>query len=71
MGRYVDIQPLLDIPAHYRLMVGERSNGKSYAVLKYHLDKFIASGYTEPIAIVRRWEEDFRVLTRRKLVMIA
>lgn len=60
MARYVDIKPLLNIKAHYRLMVGERSNGKSYAVLNYHLDKFIDSGYTEPLAIIRRWDEDFR-----------
>ena len=60
MARYVDIKPLIDIPAHYRLMVGERSNGKSYAVLKYHLEKFVKSNYTEPLAIIRRWEEDFR-----------
>lgn len=59
MARYVDIKPLIDIDAHYRLMVGERSNGKSYAVLKYHLEKFVKSNYTEPIAIIRRWGEDF------------
>lgn len=66
MARYVDMKPLLKIPAHYRLMIGERSNGKSYAVLNYHLDKFIKSGYTEPIAIVRRWEEDFRGANSQK-----
>lgn len=66
MARYVDIQPLLDIDAHYRLMVGERSNGKSYAVLKYHLEKFVKSNYTEPIAIIRRWEEDFRGANSQK-----
>lgn len=60
MARYVDIKPLLDVDAHYRLMVGERSNGKSYAVLKYHLEKFKNSNYTEPLAIIRRWEEDFK-----------
>lgn len=66
MARYVKIKPLIDIPAHYRLMVGERSNGKSYAVLDYHLDKFIKSGYTQPLAIVRRWEEDFRGANSQK-----
>lgn len=66
MARYVNMTPLLEVPAHYRLMVGERSNGKSYAVLKYHLDKFVASNYTEPIAIIRRWEEDFRGANSQK-----
>ena len=66
MGRYVDMTPLINIPAQYRLMVGERSNGKSYAVLSYHLDKFVKSGYTEPIAIIRRWEEDFRGANSQK-----
>ena len=66
MARYVDIKPLLNIKAHYRIMVGERSNGKSYAVLNYHLDKFIKSGYTEPLAIIRRWEEDFRGANSQK-----
>lgn len=37
--------------------MGERSNGKTYAVLLYGLKKYAEKG--EQLAIVRRWQDDF------------
>ena len=40
----------------YNVIFGERSNGKSYAILKYGLEQYIKT--KGQIAIVRRWKED-------------
>ena len=44
--------------AKYYIIFGERSNGKSYAILEYALEKFEESGYTEAFGYIRRWSED-------------
>ena len=45
--------------AHYRLIFGERSNGKTYATLKKALEKYAEDGQ-QTFAYVRRWEEDIK-----------
>lgn len=42
--------------ATYNVIFGERSNGKTYAVLKEGLKQYIETG--GQIAVVRRWKED-------------
>lgn len=42
--------------AIYNVIIGERSNGKTFAVLKEGVDKFLAG--EGQIAIIRRWKED-------------
>lgn len=44
--------------AHYYVIYGERSNGKTYSSLDYCLDNFVGKG--EQFAYVRRWGEDIR-----------
>ncbi len=39
------------------MIIGERSNGKTYSVLEYALRRYIDKG--EQLAIIRRWREDF------------
>lgn len=39
------------------MIFGERSNGKTYAVLKYAVERYADTG--EQLAIVRRWSDDF------------
>lgn len=56
-GNYFDIEPILKIKAQYRVMFGERSNGKTYAVLLYAFRKYLEDG--SELAIVRRYDEDF------------
>ena len=56
--RYYSLTEILKRNAHYNVIFGERSNGKTYAVLLYALKKFVDTG--EQFAYVRRFEEDIR-----------
>lgn len=55
---YYDPQPLLSKKATYSMVFGERSNGKTYAFLRYMLEAYIRHGYQG--ALIRRWKEDYR-----------
>lgn len=55
--KFYNLKNILSKNATYNVIFGERSNGKTYAVLKYGLEKFIKTG--EQTAIVRRWQDDF------------
>lgn len=44
--------------ARYNILIGQRSNGKTYACLKYCLEHYTKTG--EQFAIIRRMREDFR-----------
>ena len=44
--------------ALYRVVIGKRSNGKTYSVLAKALELYLTKG--QQLAIVRRWDEDFR-----------
>lgn len=55
--KYYSLKPILAKEAQYNVIFGERSNGKSYSVLKYGIEQFHALG--KQMAIVRRWSEDF------------
>lgn len=57
-SRYYSLSRILDRGAVYNLIIGERSNGKTYAVLKYGLERYVTSG--EQMAIVRRWDTDYK-----------
>ena len=57
---FYSLDKILAQNADYNIIYGERSNGKTTAVLRYGLDDHIKSGYVNQIAIVRRWEEDFK-----------
>lgn len=54
------LDSILSHNADYNMIYGERSNGKTTAVLEYGLDDHIHSGYKNQMAIIRRWEEDFK-----------
>lgn len=56
--KYYSLKNILSKNAQYNIVFGERSNGKSYAVMKYGIYKYAETG--EQMAIVRRWREDFR-----------
>ena len=47
------------------LLIGERSNGKTYACLKYALQKWF-DGKGE-FAVVRRWQEDIKARRAKEL----
>ena len=55
-NNFYNLKSILAKKATYNIIIGERSNGKTYAILKYGLQKFI-NGKGQ-IAIIRRWKED-------------
>lgn len=54
--QYYSLKHILSKQATYNLIIGERSNGKTYAVLEYCLKNFLAG--KGQCAILRRWQED-------------
>lgn len=56
---FYDMTKLLNTNATYRMVFGERSNGKTFQILLYGLKKNIEDG--SQIAIIRRWKEDFKI----------
>lgn len=56
-NKYYTLNNILKKGAVYNVIFGERSSGKTYAVLKYALERFVKHG--EQLGIVRRWREDF------------
>lgn len=56
--KYYSLKNILAKNAQYNLIIGERSNGKTYAVEYYGLKHYIET--SETMAIIRRWKEDFR-----------
>lgn len=58
--KFYTLDAILTHNADYNMIYGERSNGKTTAVLRYGLEDHIDSGYKNQLAIIRRWEEDFK-----------
>lgn len=56
--KYYNLKNILSKNAQYNIIFGERSNGKTYAVLKYGLEDFVKNN--KQMAIIRRWQDDFR-----------
>lgn len=56
--KFYSLTPILQKEAQYNIIFGERSNGKTYAILKYILENYCKHGHQG--ALVRRWKEDFR-----------
>lgn len=54
---YYHLDNILSKNCHYNLIVGERSNGKTYACLKYGIEQYAKHGHQ--MAILRRFREDF------------
>lgn len=56
--KFYSLSRILSKKCQYNLIVGERSNGKTYATLEYAIRQWITSGHQ--CAYVRRYREDFR-----------
>lgn len=56
--KFYNLKKILEKNCQYNVIFGERSNGKSYAVLEYILKRYCETG--DQGAIIRRWREDFR-----------
>lgn len=57
--KYYSLNKLLQFNADYNLIIGERSNGKTYACLEYALMQYLNNGLQS--AYIRRWREDITV----------
>lgn len=60
MSKYYSLDRILKTNASYHMVVGERSNGKTYASLKHGLKKYFDSNCQSEIAYIRRWGEDIK-----------
>lgn len=56
--KFYSLDRILSKNCPYNLIIGERSNGKTYSVLQYSLKEYASTH--KQLAIVRRWEEDFK-----------
>lgn len=56
--QYYSLDKILEKKAQYNIIFGERSNGKTYAVLLYGLKQYVAHG--KQTAIVRRYDDDIK-----------
>ena len=56
--KWYSLDNILKYEVQYYMIFGERSNGKSYAVDKYIIDKFFEEG--KQFAFVKRYEEDIK-----------
>lgn len=54
--KYYNLNAIKKKQATYNVIFGERSNGKTYAVLKEGLEVYLKTG--GQIAVIRRWKED-------------
>lgn len=57
-GKYYNLNAILKTNSTYNVIIGERSNGKTYASLKYGVEQFFKNG--SQIAIIRRWQSDIK-----------
>lgn len=58
VSQFYDIHNLLATQSTYYIIFGERSNGKTYAVLSECIRDYFQTG--AQLAIIRRWSEDFK-----------
>lgn len=57
-NQFYSLSHILAQGAQYNMVIGERSNGKTFAALEYGLTQYVQSG--KQMAYVRRWKEDYR-----------
>lgn len=54
--KYYSLNKIIQFNADYNIIIGERSNGKTYACLWYALEQYMKNG--KQSAYIRRWRED-------------
>lgn len=55
--KYYDMSKMKKVVADYKLIFGERSNGKTYSVLLEAYENWLKTG--KVLAIIRRWDTDY------------
>lgn len=56
--KYYSLKPILEKLAMYNVIIGERSNGKTYSALTYGVEEYHKHG--SQMALIRRWQDDFK-----------
>lgn len=56
--KYYSLKNILKTNSTYNIIIGERSNGKTYACLKHGIEQYFKD--RSQMAIVRRWQTDIR-----------
>lgn len=56
--KFYSLENILKKNSVYNVIFGERSNGKTYAVLKHGIEEYFKTG--GQIAVIRRWQEDIK-----------
>lgn len=56
--KFYSLKPILKRKAVYNVIIGERSNGKTFACLKLALENYFTKG--EQFAYIRRWSTDVK-----------
>lgn len=64
-NEFWDIRPIKKIPAQYRIIFGERSNGKTFGTLEDSIKKYVETGYQ--FAYLRRWIDDIKARKMQEL----
>ena len=57
-NKYYTLKNILKTDSVYNIIIGQRSNGKTYATLKYGIEQYFKNG--GQMAIVRRWQTDIK-----------
>ena len=57
-SKYYSLKSILKTNSTYNVIIGERSNGKTYACLKHGIEQYFKDG--SQMAIIRRWQTDIR-----------
>ena len=65
--KYYSLKKIKELHAQYNMIIGERSNGKTYSVLYEICENYFK--YRKQGAVVRRWQDDFK--GKRALAMFA
>ena len=65
--KYYTLDKIDQRNAHYNVIFGERTNGKTYAVLQRIVENYLLHG--KEGAIIRRWQDDFK--SKRGQMMFA
>lgn len=63
--KYYNLKPILKKNATYNIIIGERSNGKTFACLVHALKRYFETG--EQFAYIRRWSTDVRPMRLNEL----
>ena len=56
--KFYSLDKIIATNSQYNFILGERSNGKSYACMEMMIKKYAQTG--EQSALLRRWDEDFK-----------